>query len=415
MNRNNENEMNEFYGGYGNNDIFGGGDDMPVDDMSADEMDAPQPAVGGGSRIMSFDDFLHQREVQQKTGGVRKPRAKVDENTEVLEGYDSFTIFQSSVGETGHRFISKSPYGAALKTATLLFNLLAKKRSRGDKVDFIIQKITKGSNRKLYAYTATNEILDNPYIIFNKDNDGNRIIMNRHGQVLRINASNHILNVNINGDAKTKGKGKKQVSGTHPIYDPKTTLKHKFSASEITDFDYTPYIFRKVSNKVKIAVAEVPEDLKPLQKNVADKQKDAAKKAAKKEKEAVKKAALKEKEAAKKAAKKEKEAMQKKKEKEAAKKAALKEKEAAKKAAKKEKEAMQKEKKAAAKADKPKKTKAEKAAKAAKADKPKKTKAEKAAKAAKADKPKKPRAKKTAAAANSGGYCGSSACGMNVY
>jgi len=411
MNKNNQDGMNDFYGGYGGNDIFGGeGEEMDVDEMTdgARNDDTQQ----GGSKIMSFDDFLRQREVQQ-TGGVRKPRAKVDENTEVLEGYDSFTIFKSSVGETGHRFISKSPYGAALKTATLLFNLLAKTRSRADKVDFIIQKITKGSNRKLYAYTATNEILETPYIIFNKDEDNNRIIMNRHGQVLRINASNHILNVNMNADAKTKGKGKKQASGSHPLYDPKTTLKHKFSASEITEFDYTPYVFRKVSNKVKIAVAEVPEDLKPFQKNVADKEKDAAKKAARKEKEAAKKAALKEKEAAKKAARKEKEAAQKKKEKEAAKKAAKKEKEAAKKAAKKEKEAVLKEKKAAAKADKPKKTKAEKAAKA---DKPKKTKADKAAtKATKADKPKKPRAKKVAVAKNSGGYCGSSACGMNVY
>jgi hypothetical protein len=409
MNKNNQDGMNDFYGGYGGNDIFGGEGEgeMPDDyEMSNGAEDDMQKQ--GGSKIMSFDDFLRQREVQQ-TGGVRKPRAKVDENTEVLEGYDSFTIFKSSVGETGHRFISKSPYGAALKTATLLFNLLAKTRSRADKVDFIIQKITKGSNRKLYAYTATNEILDTPYIIFNKDEDNNRIIMNRHGQVLRINASNHILNVNMNTDAKTKGKGKKQASGSHPLYDPKTTLKHKFSASEITEFDYTPYVFRKVSNKVKIAVAEVPEDLKPFQKNVADKEKDAAKKAARKEKEAVKKAALKEKEAAKKAARKEKEAAQKKKEKEAAKKAAKKEKEAAKKAAKKEKEAVLKEKKAAAKADKPKKTKAEKAAKA---DKPKKTKADKAAKA---DKPKKPRAKKVAVAKNSGGYCGSSACGMNVY
>jgi len=395
-----EQELGGFYGGGDKSDIF-----------------------GGGEALMSFDQFLNQRNNMQQvktTGGVRKPRVKADEATEVLEGYDSFTIFQSSVGEKGHRLISKSPYGAALKTATILFNILAKSRSKADNIDFIIQKTTKGSNRKLYAYNATNKILDDPYIIFNKDEEGNRIIMNRHGQVLRINASNHILNVNLNADAKTKGKGKKHASGSHPVYDPKTTLKHKFSASEITEFDYEPYVFRKVSNKVKITVATVPEDLKPFQKNVADKEKDAAKKAAKKEKDAVKKAALKEKEAAKKAAKKDKEAAQKKKEKDAAKKAAKKEKEAAKKAAKKEKDAAKPKKTKTPKADKPKKTKAPKAdkpkkTKAPKADKPKKTKTPTVVKSPKAKAPKKPRTKKAAAAANSGGYCGSSACGMNVY
>jgi hypothetical protein len=307
----NDEQLDSFYGGSDTDkDMFG----------------------GAGNAIMSFDDFLKQRNVIQQTGGVKKQKAKQSnaDGAEVLEGYDSFTLFSSSIDEKGHRFISKSPYGAALKTATLLFNMIGKRN--GDDVSFIIQKTTKGSNRKLYAYRAVNETLDTPYLIFNKDEDGNRIIMNQHGQVLRIDKNNHILNVHLGADGKKTGKSKKQASGNHPVYDPKTTLKHKFAASEITEFDYKPYVFREVSNKVKITVDTVPEHLKKeFQKNIANKEKDAAKKAAQKEKDA-----------AKKAAKKEKDAAQKKKEKEAAKKAAQKEKDAAKKAAQKEKDAAKK-------------------------------------------------------------------------
>lgn len=393
----NNDELDNFYGGGGPDDIFGG---VPNDDE----------VMGGNNNFLSFDKFLQTRE-NLLQGGVGKKKPKDTGSVEVVEGYDSFTIAQSSVGETGHRFISKSPYSAALKAATILFNIMAemKSRTKSNYIEFIIQKTTRGSNRKLYAYTADNVKLATPFIIFNKDEDGNRIVMNHHGQVLRVDSNNNILNVNVGGvsgntkaprqpraprkpRASKKGKAadeEEMNGGGYAVYDSKTTLKHKWASNEITSFNYEPYVFRKILNKIKITVAVVPEELKPLKKKVVDKAKEAEKKAEKKAKEAEKKEAEKAKKAEKKEIEKAKKAV--KKEKAAEKKA--KEAEKAKKAAQKEKAAE-------------KKAKAPKAAKKSKS--PAKAKAPRKALATK------PRAKKAKAAVD-GGYCGNSACGMNVY
>ena len=394
----NNDELDNFYGGGGPDDIFGGGDPDNVDEM-----------MGGNNNFLSFDKFLQTRE-NLLQGGVGKKKPKDTGSVEVVEGYDSFAIAQSSVGETGHRFISKSPYGAALKAATTLFNIIAESsKTKTRYIEFIIQKTTRGSNRKLYAYTADNVKLAIPNIIFKKDENGNRIVMNHHGQVLRIDRNNNILNVNVDGKTKAdrkprapratkKGKAAKNEEemngGGYAVYDPKTTLKHKWTSNEITEFNYKPYELFTVYTKVSIKVAVVPEELKPLKKKVVDKAKEAEKKAMKKAKEAEKKEAEKAKKAEKKAMDAEKKAM--KKEKAAAKKAAEKEKAAAKKA------------KAPKAAKKPKSPKA-KAPKAPKAPKA----AKKSKSPAKAKAPRKPLAKKTKAV--DGGYCGNSACGMNVY
>ena len=368
---------------------------------------------GGAGGQMSFTDFLNQRNnlMQGGYGDVNgdnfdfggaklakkgKPaNASNSKEVEVREGYDSFTIFESSVGETGHRFISKSPYGAASKAATTLFNL--KGGSAKKSLNFILKKTTRGSNGKLYAYDATMEKLADPVIVFKKDEAGNRIIMTHYNQVLRVDKNKNILN------AVQSGKGKKDKL----VYDSKTTLNTKFSASELTEFDYKPYVLFETYSKVTVKSAVVPDDLKGKQKNVVKKEKDALKKAEQKEKKAEKK----EKDALKKAEKKEKDAL---------KKAAKKEKEAAKKAAKKEKEAAKPKTKKAKKAKKPKADGEEVKVKKPRAKKPKASPKTKKPKAPKVKKPKaspkakKPRAKKAKA---TGGYCGmaSQSCGGYDY
>ena len=377
-------QLDDFYGG-GDDNFFVGNEAFGTEAVHSDVFNKG----GGGNGLLSFDNFLRQRNELMK-GGVGKKKPKDTGSIEVVEGYDSFTISQSSIGETGHRFISKSPYGAALKAAATLFG----KNSSSKNIEFIIQKTTRGSSRKLYAYTANNVKLAIPNIIFKKDEDGNRIVMNHHGQVLRIDRNNNILNVDVDGVAPKqkaarkprapKGKaaefggGDDIFGGGYAVYDPKTTLKHKWSSNEITEFNYKPYELFTVYTKVNIKVATVPEELKPLKKKVVDKAKEAEKKAMKKAKEAEKKEVEKAKKAEKKAM------------------------EAEKKAMKKAKEAEKKE------AEKAKAAK--KAAKAAKAPKA----AKKSKSPAKGKAPRKALGARTKKAVN-GGYCVNSSCGMNAY
>ncbi len=241
------------------------------------------------------DDFME--------GGIKKNKGSV-----VVEGeYDSFTIYESSVGEKGGRYISKTPYSAANKAANRLF-----KATSSNSLTFILQKTTNGSNKRFYSYTATRTKLSKPQFVFKRDENGNKIISTAMGQVLKLNAKKQILNA----------KGKKQV------YDS----KDKSKTYNVESFDYVPYLIKEINMIVDIKSAEVPPELKEQQKNVkkskvdAEKQKEKAQK--KKEKEAEKKA----KDQAKKEAKRAKE--QAKKAKEQAKKEAKRAKEQAKKAKK---------------------------------------------------------------------------------
>jgi len=242
---------------------------------------------GGNVLKNAFDDFLRDR--ANISGGANEE--------EVREGYDSFTIVKASAGDIGGRFISKTSYTAASKAASRLF-----KNTKSSTLTFVIQKITNGSNKRYYAYEATIKYLSKPMLIFKKDEDGNKIVMNTHGQVLRVNSNKKILN--------SSGSVKKD-------YNPKEKI------ASLTSFNYKPYIIKEVTKDITIKAIDVPEDLKEKQKEKAkakmtEEQKEMMKqkKAEKKAREAAKKAADKEKEKARKEKERERARRQKEKERE---------------------------------------------------------------------------------------------------
>ena len=330
-----------------NEDVFYGGSDL--------SMEGGEP-----SQMLSFQDFLNSTkggadlENNEMSGGVRRKKANPSgDNVEVefREGYDSFTIVKTNVGEPGGRYISKTPNGAASKVASRLL-----REANKSSVKFVIQKTTRGSNHRYYAYEANVSKLSSPVMVFKKDEQGNKIVMNKSGQVLRVK-NDKVVNVS----GKTK-----------PTYDPETKV------SNVQDFDYKPYLIKEVTKKVNVKSVEVPEDLKQKYMESKKGKKDASKVAEKKAKMAEKKAKMAEKKALAKAKMAEKKALAK------AKKAEKKEAEKAKKAEKKEAE------------------KAKKANKKPKATKPK------AEKKPKATKPK--GAKKGAKKMMGGGSCGANSC-----
>lgn len=319
--------------------MFGGGDDMFGGGLYQDFLNKNEATKGGAFKAAdNFDEFLMKRENMMQ-GGVRKARKGEGEDVEVREGYDSFTVVRTSAGNSGGRFISKTPYSAAKKAANRLV------KGNGTTVTFVLQKTTAGSNKRYYAYTASSRKLSPPMKIFRKAENGDKIVMNNFGQVLRVNKSGVVVN----------------VSGARaPLYDADYKLA---SPLKIEEFDYEPYLIKEVTKEIIVKSDTVPSDLQEERKAAMKAKKKGAKTQEQKEKEAAKKALKKEKEAEKKALKKEKEAAKKALKKEKAE--AKKEKEAAKKALKKEKEAAKKEREAAKK---------EKAKKAEKKKSPKKAK-----------------------------------------
>ena len=254
-------------------------------------------AKKGGTNVLknAFDDFL--REKASLSGGA-------DEDTEVREGYDSFTIVKASSGNPGGRFISKTPYTAAYKAASRLF-----KDTKSNSLTFVMQKTTKGSNKRYYAYQATVKYLSKPMLVFKNDEEGNKIVMNTHGQVLRVNKNKKVVN--------STGSVKKD-------YNPNEKI------SSLTSFNYKPYLIKEVTKDITIKAIEVPSELKEKQMEKAknkmtDEQKEMMKqkKADKKAREAAKKAAEKEKEKARKEKERERARRQKEKEKEQARKEKL--------------------------------------------------------------------------------------------
>jgi len=252
-------------------------------------------AKNGGTNVLknAFDDFL--REKASLSGGA---------DTEVREGYDSFTIVEASAGSAGGRFISKTPYTAAYKAASRLF-----KDTKSTSLTFVMQKTTKGSNKRYYAYQATVKYLSKPMLVFKNDEEGNKIVMNTHGQVLRVNKNKKVVN--------STGSVKKD-------YNPNEKI------SSLTSFNYKPYLIKEVTKDITIKAIEVPSELKEKQMEKAknkmtDEQKEMMKqkKADKKAREAAKKAAEKEKERARKEKERERARRQKEKEKEQARKEKL--------------------------------------------------------------------------------------------
>lgn len=71
----------------------------------------------------------------------------------------SFTVASSSIGSVGGRYKSKNPSAAAKKAATKLF---AKKNVA--KIQFSLRESTRGSDKKVYEYTAIRETLTKPLV-----------------------------------------------------------------------------------------------------------------------------------------------------------------------------------------------------------------------------------------------------------
>ena len=169
--------------------MFGGNDDMFGGGLYEDFLKKNEAIKGGAFKAAdNFEEFLKKREDMMQ-GGVRKARKDEDENVEVREGYDSFTVVRTSAGNSGGRFISKTPYSAAKKAASRLV------KGNGTTVTFVLQKTTAGSNKRYCAYTASSRKLSPPMKIFRKAENGDTIVMNNFGQVLRVNKSGVVVNV----------------------------------------------------------------------------------------------------------------------------------------------------------------------------------------------------------------------------
>lgn len=261
-----DNLKGQFYGG------------KPLDDMNEmNEMNG-----GSDNALASFSDFLRlnnketfnggnpnifETDNQEMNGGVRrKKNALKGENVEVeiREGYDSFTVVKTNVGEPGGRYISKTPNGAASKVASRLL-----REANKSSVKFVIQKTTRGSNHRYYAYEASVTKLSSPVMVFKKDEQGNKIVMNKSGQVLRVK-NDKVINVS----GKTK-----------PNYEPDAKV------SNVQSFDYKPYLIKEVTKKVNVKSVEVPDELKQKYMEAKKGKKDASKVAEKKAKKAEKKEA----------------------------------------------------------------------------------------------------------------------------
>jgi hypothetical protein len=198
----------------------------------------PHQEGGNPSKFDKFDDFLRKRAVLN--GG-----AKDDDEDEYREGYDSFTIVEASGGEVGGRFISKTPYSAASKAASRLF-----KSASGKNITFVMKKITKGSNKKFYAYEASIKMLAKPKYIFKKDEAGNKITMNNSGQIVKLNKNNKVINTSDNVSVE---------------YNPERSL------SKLKSFDYKPYIIKQVSKEITIKATDIPDEYKVKKEKKADK------------------------------------------------------------------------------------------------------------------------------------------------
>ena len=218
-----------------------------------DEEDEEENKSGirGGNPVKfdKFDDFLRKRAVMN--GGA--------DDEEYREGYDSFTIVEASDGEVGGRFISKTPYSAASKAASRLFKSASSKN-----ITFVMKKITKGSNKKFYAYEASIKILSKPKYIFKKDESGNKITTNNYGQIVKINKNNKVINTADNKSVE---------------YNPEQSL------SKLKSFDYKPYVIKQVSKEITIKATDIPDEYKVKKADKLTKEEKQLLKTEKKQKE----------------------------------------------------------------------------------------------------------------------------------
>jgi hypothetical protein len=105
---------------------------------------------------------------------AKAPKAKkvVNEDDVKIVEVDIFTVTQCDLGITGGTYKSRTPRSAALKAAGAIFKASGGNKTRAN---FIMQKITPRSNKRLYSYEATLQTFKNPQIVVKHDKDGNEI------------------------------------------------------------------------------------------------------------------------------------------------------------------------------------------------------------------------------------------------
>jgi hypothetical protein len=244
----------------------GEGKNVEVSDESEEEVseegseEERYNEVLGGIGMNDFDNFLKNREYLQGGGDDEEDRGD----------NDSFTIVQSSVNETGGRFISKTPYAAAYKAASKL----SKNNTLKD-IIFVIKKITKGSNNRHYAYKATINILPNTIYIFKKYSDSDKkLVTNNHGEVVLVNKYGMI--VDFSGSKIRDDK-----------YDPNVKLGTQIA---LKYEQFKQYVIKPVNKETIIKSIDVPDEYKNIKKTKVklDKEKEKAKALKEKEKEKAK-------------------------------------------------------------------------------------------------------------------------------
>lgn len=72
----------------------------------------------------------------------------------------TFTVEKSSINESGGRYKSENPSSAAKKAASKLFA----KSKNAKTITFSLRESTRGSEKKVYEYKATQETLAKPVV-----------------------------------------------------------------------------------------------------------------------------------------------------------------------------------------------------------------------------------------------------------
>jgi hypothetical protein len=102
----------------------------------------------------------------------------------------SFTVVHSSVGVTGGRYLSVTPYSAARKAAKVLQRARpAAERLTGAPLTYRMRETTLGSLHPTYSYEATVEAIDKSTALLRPDGrpllrgDGRPVVIRRRHQV----------------------------------------------------------------------------------------------------------------------------------------------------------------------------------------------------------------------------------------
>jgi len=133
--------------------LFRGGKPEDEEDFVNDDELYGGYYVDNDGEAISAENF--QGELYGGYNKVGKASSKTGQ--EDREGYDSFTIYESSVGYSGSRLISKTPFSAAGKAATRIF-----KETDDESINFVLRKTTLNSSHKFYAYDAEVQELNPP-------------------------------------------------------------------------------------------------------------------------------------------------------------------------------------------------------------------------------------------------------------